>query len=111
MVFVNTPVGVLLALSAISVIFGDYFAKVFSTNQKPIFYILAIIGYLGSGFFYIPTLFKEGLVITSIIWSILSTAGFLVIGLLIFKEHLNLLQTAGVALGFASILLLTFGTK
>ncbi len=102
------PVILLLILSAISVTAGDFFAKYWSTNQKTIFYILAILGYAGSSIFYIPTLLKEGLVVTSVIWSILSIIGFLIIGLVIFKETLSMVQIIGVTLGVASLILLSF---
>lgn len=102
---------ILLLLAATSVTFGDYFAKYWSQNQKWQFYIITLIAYLGSGFFYIPTLLKEGLVITSIIWSLLSIIGFLVVGLLIFHEKLAFWQTVGVALGLMSLLILTFTQK
>jgi multidrug transporter EmrE-like cation transporter len=102
------PLGVSLMLAAISVIGGDYFAKFWSINQKPLFLALAFLGYFLSGFFYIPTLLKSGLVTTSIIWGLLSTIGFLIIGILIFKEHLTMLQTIAAALGVVSLLLFSF---
>jgi len=106
--FNRIPVGVLLALSAASVIAGDYFSKFWSVNQRPIFYALGLAGYLLSGIFYIPTLLREGLIITSIVWVVASTAGFLIIGVAIFKESLSPLQIVGVVLGTAALVILSW---
>jgi multidrug transporter EmrE-like cation transporter len=103
----SLPVWVLLVLSSIGVIVGDYFAKLWSINTKTLFLVITFLGYLSSSFFYIPALLKEGLVVTSIIWSLLSMVGFLVIGLLIFKETLNTWQVVGVCLGLISLVVLT----
>jgi multidrug transporter EmrE-like cation transporter len=101
------PIWLLLALSAAGVVSGDYFAKSWSLNQRGWVYGLAIAGYAVSALFYIPTLLREGLVITSVIWVVLSTIGFLVVGILIFHETLTPLQWVGVGLGIASLLILT----
>lgn len=101
------PVFILLLLSGLSVVTGDYFAKYWSINQKTIFYILAILGYLGSSIFYIPTLLREGLVVTSVIWSLISIIGFLFVGLVIFKEVLTIWQIIGVSVGIIALVILS----
>lgn len=106
--FLKIPALVLLVLSALSVTTGDFFAKYWSTNTRGLFYFLALLGYIGSGVFYIPTLLKEGLIITSVIWSVLSTVGFLLVGLVIFKESLTAMETLGTILGVASLVVLSF---
>lgn len=98
----------LVILSSMAVIWGDYFAKYWSTNQKTIFYLLGILGYFLAGFFYIPSLLKEGLIITSVLWQVITTVGLLVIGVAIFHETLTALQWAGVGLGIASVTVLAF---
>ncbi len=100
-------VATLLGVSAASVILGDLAAKYWSLHQRPVFLFLALLGYFGSGFFYIPTLLRSGLVLTSVIWSVLSILGFLVVGLIIFHEVLTPLQLVGVAFGVLGILILT----
>lgn len=82
--------------------------KLWSVNHKNSFFLLAIFGYLWSGFFYLPALLKKGLVISSVIWSVVYIIGFLVIGLLIFKEPLNVRQIIGIVFGVAAVLLLSF---
>jgi len=100
------PVLVLLIISAAGVVSGDLFAKTWSTNQKPIFFALAILGYAVSALFYVPTLLRDSLIITSIIWSLLSIIGFLIIGLVIFHETLTPTQTVGVVIGVIALLVL-----
>ncbi len=108
-IFSKIPVWVLLCLAAISVVTGDVLAKYWSTNTKSVFYFAGLIAYAFSGFFYIPTLLREGLVATSVIWSILSVIGFLVVGILLFKETLTPLQIVGVILGIIALVILTLG--
>lgn len=100
------PPMALVVIAALAVIIGDYAAKVWSTGGSPQYLLFAFLGYLLSAFFYIPSLLKEGLIITSVVWSILSISGFLVVGYVIFKEPLSTLQMFAVALGVCSIFLL-----
>ena len=104
------PVFVLILLASTSVIAGDYFAKTWSIDQRPVWGMLALLGYFGSGFFYLPTLLREGLVITSVLWSLVSIIGFLIIGLVIFKESLDTLQMVGVGFGVVALIILAFAS-
>jgi multidrug transporter EmrE-like cation transporter len=101
------PVIGLVVLASASVIIGDFAAKAWSVSQKPYSLVLAFLGYFLSGFFYIPTLLREGLIVTSVMWAIISTVGFLVIGFVIFKEQLSLMQIIAVTIGIMSILMLS----
>jgi multidrug transporter EmrE-like cation transporter len=101
------PVMGLILLAAASVIFGDYSAKYWSVHYDGKYLLFALVGYFLSGFFYTPTLLRDGLIITSVIWCLLSTIGFVVIGLVIFKETLSVPQVVAVTLGVISILMLT----
>ncbi len=93
-------------MAASSAVLGDYFAKSWSINLRPTYFLLALVGYLGSGVLFIPVLLKEGLVVSSITWSILTILGFIFIGLVMFHESLNMLQVFGVILGIISLVLL-----
>ena len=106
--FGRVPVGVLLVLSATSVIAGDYFSKLWSVDQRSLFYWLGLAGYCLSGFFYIPTLLREGLIVTSIIWLLISVAGFIIIGTVLFKEVLSPLQITGIVLATISLVILSW---
>jgi len=100
------PVWILLLLSAASNIVGDFFAKFWSTNHRHTYFTAAILSFLCSGVFYAFTLLREQLIVASMIWSILSIMGFLFIGLFIFHEELSSVQTVGVGLGVASLVVL-----
>ena len=101
------PIWLLLSVSALGIITGDYFAKFWSINQRTIFVVLAICGYAVSSFFYIPTLLKQGLVITSLIWSLLAIIGFMFVGLYLFHETLTPMQWVGVGVGIISLIILS----
>ena len=98
----RVPVVGLILVASVSVIVGDYAAKAWSLSHRECYLFLAFAGYFFSGFFYIPTLLRDGLIVTSVLWVLLSTIGFMVIGIVIFKETLSLTQTIGAILGPSS---------
>ncbi len=104
-------VWVVLVVAALATIIGDLFAKYWSLGRRPLILWLALIGYFLGSLFYIPSLLKEGLVVTSIIWGLISTIGFIVLGIFLFKEQLNLWQTTGVVLGVLALLIFAFADK
>src|SRR5258708_1160457 len=101
------PVLVLVVLAALSVIVGDYAAKTWSVTQSGFYLFLAFTAYFLSAFFYTPSLLREGLIINSVLWGLISTIGLLVIGLLVFREQLSWVQLVAVILGTISVLILT----
>ncbi len=101
------PVLGLIILASIFIIFGDYSAKSWSINHREMWLFFAFVGYFFSAFFYIPTLLREGLIISSITWALVSTIGFLLIGFIIFKETLSVSQTIAVICGTISRFILT----
>jgi multidrug transporter EmrE-like cation transporter len=102
------PVGALLLMSATGVILGDYFAKYWSQDPRPLWFVLTFVAYFFSPFFYVPTLLREGLVVTSVVWSILNIIGYLFIGLVIFRETLSGMQIIGVILGVMAFVMLSW---
>lgn len=98
----------LIIISAISTVLGDYFGKLWSTNLKPEFFWLNVIFYTLSSLFFLPALLKASLTMTSIVWSLISILGFLVIGLIIFKETLTFTQIIAVIFGVISLVLFSF---
>jgi multidrug transporter EmrE-like cation transporter len=109
--FFSWPVYVYLLCSATSVVFGDYFAKLWSVSRHPWQIGLAIILYLFSGLFYFPSLLKEQLVVASIIYTFLSIVGFMFIGFVVFKETFNLTQIVGIIFGLVSLTILTVAAR
>lgn len=110
-IMAKIPVIYLLILSGSGVIVGDIAAKYWSTNLQTAYFMIAIVGYFASGFFYIPVLLREGLVVTSVIWSLISMLGFVFIGLVMFKESLTAIQSIGVAFGVISMIILVTTMK
>ncbi len=100
------PVIGLLLLGAACVALGDYFGKSWSLDQRTSLYILSLATYALSAVFYLPTLLKESLVITTVIWSILIILVSIFIGLVLFKETLSPVRTIGVILGLVSLVIL-----
>ncbi len=101
----------ILLLAAAATIVGDLFAKYWSLNRKPIVLGFALAGYFLGSLFYIPSLLREGLVVTSIIWTLVATLGFILLGLILFKEQLSFWQGVGVVLGGLALLVFAFAEK
>lgn len=105
------PIQLLLFLSALSVVLGDFFAKYWSTNQRKLFFAVALLAYFLSGVLFIPALLKERLVISAMLYTLFSVSGFLFIGLIIFKESLSMLEAVGVVLGIVALIILAVPVK
>jgi multidrug transporter EmrE-like cation transporter len=103
----KVPLIMLFAVSAVSVGAGDYLAKKWSLEPGWNSFAGALVCYLSSSFFYLQTLTRKGLVVSSVIWSIASIIAFLFVGLVIFHEKLTVLQLIGVSLGIISLLMLS----
>lgn len=95
----------LLVLSALSTISGDYFGKLWSINHKPGLFLLAFILYASGGLFFIPTLIKESLIVSTVVYILLAQTGNLAVSLLIFHEKIDFLQSFGIAFAFVAILI------
>lgn len=100
------PVIVLLLLGAVCVAAGDFFGKSWSLDQRNTLYFVSLAAYALSAVFYLPSLLKEGLVITTVIWSILIILVSVFIGLVLFRETLSPLRMIGVLIGLVSLVIL-----
>lgn len=100
------PLWSLILLSGIWLVVGDLFAKQWSEDQKISLFILAILSYVLYGIFFIPSLLKDGLIVTALSVILINILGFLFIGLVIFKETLSPVQIVGLILGIISVILL-----
>jgi small multidrug resistance pump len=109
-VLTKLPTWALIALAACAVVVGDIAAKTWSVSRGEAWYWAALVAYACSGLFYVPTLLRDGLVVTSVLWTIGSIVGFLFVGLVLFKETLSSLQMLGVAFGIISVLLLSWAS-
>ena len=100
-----------LLIASGATIVGDVFAKAWSLNRRPVFLGAALGGYFLGSLFYIPALLHEGLVVTSVIWTLVATLGFILVGLLFFHEHLTFWQGIGVALGALALVIFAFAER
>lgn len=105
-ILLKVPIIVLLLISACFVALGDFFAKSWSINQKNLFYLLSFFSYGVVAIFYLPTLLKESLVVTTVIYSIFIILVSIFVGMIIFGETLSSAKLAGVALGIISLVIL-----
>lgn len=105
--FGKFSVTLLLTFSGLCVIIGDIFAKGWSENRQPYLYFLALTSYFASSFLYLPTLLRKGLVVTTLAWMIFAVVGFLLVGVLMYKETFTPIQIAGVILGIVALILLS----
>ncbi len=86
-------------------ILADVVAKYWSLNpEKTVLFVLGGLIYSVGAFIYIPSLLKESLIVTSVLWTLISTGGFIVMGLFLFGERLSLWQTLGLIFGLISLI-------
>lgn len=102
--FHKLPLWPLIILSSGFTILADILAKYWSINpEKTIWFAIASLIYCAGALVYMPTLLKESLIVTSVLWTLLSTGGFILAGLLIFGEKLSSLQLMGLIFGVISL--------
>jgi drug/metabolite transporter (DMT)-like permease len=95
----------LLIISTLGTLIGDIFGKLWIVKQKPLMWLLAVSIYSIGAISYIQSLKYEGLIITSIIWHILSIIGVFIIGIVFFDEKITLLQSLGIGFGLLALIL------
>ncbi len=95
--------GVLLELSA------DFLFKKWSMDVvgKNFFFIFGLLLYLAGSFFWVSTLKYEFLSKSATIFLILNLIGVVLIGAVIFKEDLSLINKIGIVFGIISIILIS----
>jgi multidrug transporter EmrE-like cation transporter len=97
-----------IALSAIFFALGEFLSKKFALNPGWTLFVLFIIVDLISATAWLPAIFERSqLSTTGVIWSIVSVAATVLIGVLAFSEKLTLVQCIGLAFGFVSVVLLS----
>jgi multidrug transporter EmrE-like cation transporter len=97
-----------LIISAVFFAGGEFLSKKFAL--APSFsYILLIVGaYLLGVLAWLPAILqKNQLSIVGVIWSVLSLLTTILIGVLIFNEHLSTTGVIGIIFAFLSIILLS----
>ncbi len=88
-------------------IVADILAKEYSLRGGPLFWCLAILGYIIANAFWLYAIrHGSGLARGAVIFSVGSAVLATVIGVLVYKEHVGAGQMVGLALGIVSIGLL-----
>ena len=84
---------------------GLYYTKKYYTDDRLLYGILACIFYgLIPVILILLLTYQPSIGLLNVLWNVLSTIYGIIIGLLIFHEHLNLKQWIGVVLGIISII-------
>jgi multidrug transporter EmrE-like cation transporter len=98
-----------LVLSAMFFAFGEFLSKKFALAPSG-FYVISIIFVYSLGTLaWLPAILqKNQLSIVGAIWSVLSLAATVLIGVLVFGEKLSFVGIAGIVLGAIAIALLSF---
>jgi multidrug transporter EmrE-like cation transporter len=98
-----------LLLSVAFFAVGEYFSKKFALEPSFKYVALILFAYILGTLAWLPAILqKNQLSITGTIWSVLSVLATIGIGILIFKEHLDSLQVAGLILAIVAVILLNY---
>ncbi len=104
----SVPAFVWLVVSALFFAFGEFLSKKFALAPS-LYYVLVIVGVYALGTLaWLPAILqKNQLSIVGAIWSVLSLMATVLIGVLVFKEHLNLVGVLGIVFATIAIFLLS----
>ena len=101
-----------LAWLLLSVVFfaaGEYFSKKFALGPSLKFVALILSAYILGTLAWLPSILqKNQLSVSGTVWSVLSVLATIGIGLLIFKERLDVLQIIGLILAIVALALLSY---
>jgi len=97
-----------LILSVFPFAIGEYLSKRFAMNPSFLLVILTLIAYSLGVLLWLPAMLqKNQLSVVGTMWSVLSLLTTVLIGVLIFKEKLDVLGFVGIITAFISIVLLS----
>ena len=102
------PAIIWLIASALFFAFGEFLSKKFALNPS-FTYVLIIVGVYALGTLaWLPAILqKNQLSIVGAIWSVLSLLATVLIGILIFHEHLNVIGILGIVFAIIAVALLS----
>lgn len=107
-VLMAVPAMVWLLISALFFAFGEFLSKKFALAPSLSYVFAIVIIYSLGTLAWLPAILqKKQLSITGAIWSVLSLLATVLIGVIIFRERLNVLTVAGIILGAMAIALLS----
>lgn len=104
----SIPVIVWLIISALFFAYGEFLSKKFAISPSIYYVFVILIIYSFGVLAWLPAILqKNQLSIVGAIWSVLSLLTTVLIGILIFNEHLNLMGIIGIIFAIISIALLS----
>ncbi len=97
-----------LLLLVVFELIADILAKQFALNGKLIFAVLSILGFIAANTAWLISL-RTGAELSkgAVLFSVLSAAGAVLIGLFVYKEKAGPYQLVGLALGIVAIAFLS----
>jgi len=106
-IILAVPYYIWIIASALLTAIGEVLSKEFGNTHRAAFLIAAFVVYSLGTIVWFPSIFeKDQLSIVGVMWSVLSLATTVLIGVLIFHEKLDTMSTIGVILAFAAIIFL-----
>ena len=95
-------------VSALFFAVGEFLSKKFALGPKFIYVILILIAYSFGTLAWLPAILqKNSLTIVGTIWSVLTLATTVLIGVLIFGEKLSVIGVIGVIAALIAVILLS----
>ncbi len=102
------PAIIWLIVSALFFAFGEFFSKKFALNPSLAYVLIIVAIYTLGTLAWLPAILqKSQLSIVGAIWSVLSLLATVLIGVLIFREHLSLIGILGIIFAFIAVALLS----
>ncbi|MBI3305621.1 hypothetical protein HYZ82_00605 [Candidatus Nomurabacteria bacterium] len=97
-----------LVISALFFAIGEFLSKKFALGPKLIYVVFILVAYSLGTLAWLPAILqKNSLSIVGAMWSVLTLAITILIGVLIFGERLNLIGIIGIAFALIAVVLLS----
>ena len=107
-VLAATPYILWIVLSALCFAVGEYFSKKFGLQPSLTLAACVLLSYNIGTLLWLPAIVQNNqLSIVGAMWSVMSLLATVLIGVLIFGEHLSTTAIIGILLGFISVFLLS----
>lgn len=101
------PALVWLLLSAVFHAGGEYFSKKWSLEPGVLVTLVAVLFYTLSSALWLPALLnKQQLAVTGMAWLALAMTSTVIIGVVIFREPVSVVQWIGIGLAAVAVILL-----
>lgn len=102
------PVMAWLIISAILFAIGEFLSKKFALNPSWEYVVVTVFVYLLGSLAWLPAILqKNQLSIVGAIWAVLTLVATILIGVVIFNEHLSVVGIVGVCFAIIAVALLS----